>query len=668
VARTRLTRVVVPGLLGAAALLRLAYLLQNRHSPFFDHPIIDGWEYVARARVILDGGLLWDHVSIHAPLYPVLVALVFAATDGSFLALYALQHALGLATLLLVHRITGRAFGPLAANAALALAALSWVPVYYEGHPLAEALATFLVAAATVQLLRADEGGWRRAAAAGAILGLAAITRANVLAVAPLAAAWLAGGPRRRVARAASFLGAVALVILPVAVQNFRAEGDFVLIQANGGFNFYLAHNPDADGVHYLRPGWAWRRALREGERAAPEGPAARDRYWTRRALAYIADEPGRTIALLGKRLALFVSDCEIGTSEDPAWYRARFPALRWAPLGAGWATAFALLGIAAWRRRDRPSRPGVLLALLLLGHVATLLFFPYFSRYRVPALPFVWALGGAGAAAWAGAWIASGGRRRAALAVVLLGLLAATILDPPRLCPGSIVRIDYQLGRVAAQRGDAAAALGHFRDALRESPGDPDVLNNLGLVLDLLGEDGEARAHYLAALARAPDHAEALRNLAALDRDEGRIEEAVRGYEAAVREEPGESDAWNALGALYLETGRTDDALAAFRRAFELRPSDPYPAGNLGKVLLGAGRVEEARAHFERLRKKRPTRVTGLLGLARCETAAGRTEGAESFVREALRLEPAHAEARRMLEELRGRPPETAGDAPADQ
>jgi predicted Zn-dependent protease len=74
--------------------------------------------------------------------------------------------------------------------------------------------------------------------------------------------------------------------------------------------------------------------------------------------------------------------------------------------------------------------------------------------------------------------------------------------------------------------------------------------------------------------------------------------------------------------------------------------------------VLLSAGHVDEARAHFERLRKKRPTRVAGLLGVARCEAATGRTESAASLVREALRLEPGHAEARRFLEELRGAAP----------
>ena len=64
------TNRAVPGLLGFAAFVRLFYVAQNRHSPFFTHPIIDGAEYVARARAILADGPGWDHVPIHAPLYP----------------------------------------------------------------------------------------------------------------------------------------------------------------------------------------------------------------------------------------------------------------------------------------------------------------------------------------------------------------------------------------------------------------------------------------------------------------------------------------------------------------------------------------------------------------------------------------------------------------------
>ncbi|MBZ0267816.1 glycosyltransferase family 39 protein, partial [bacterium] len=152
----------VPALLGIAALVRLFYVAQNRHSPFFTQPIIDGAEYVARARAILADGLGWDHVPIHAPLYPSLVAGVFGATDGSFLALIVLQHVLGLATLFLLHRVARAAFGETAALVALGLGALSWAPVYFEGQPISEPLVTFLLMLSAWLLLRADrEKGWR---------------------------------------------------------------------------------------------------------------------------------------------------------------------------------------------------------------------------------------------------------------------------------------------------------------------------------------------------------------------------------------------------------------------------------------------------------------------------------------------------------------------------
>lgn len=658
-------------LFGVAALLRVAYLLQNRSNPFFAHPIIDGWEYLARARAILADGILWDQVPIHAPLYPTLLAGLFAVVGENFTVLYAIQHGLGLATLFLVSRIARDGFGPGAGLLALALGALSWVPIYYEGQVLSEPLVAFLLAAATLLLLRSGAAGTdtsrgpgpRRAgrrgdvlaAAAGLVLGLAVITRANVLPLLPVAAGWLAvtaGRSKRR--RAVWLLAAAAIVILPVTLQNYRASGSLVLVQANGGFNFYLANRPEAQAAHSLRPGVAWRRLAREGERAFPDDDAARDRYWRDRGRAFLTQHPTRVASWMVQRLTLFTTDAEVGTSQDPQWHRAQFPALRWAPLGAGWAMAATLFGLALWLRRRTVSRNGVLLALLGVTYVAALLFFPYFSRYRYPGLVLIWTFGGAGIAAGALLWRSAAPTARAGLLAGAAALLAFTLLDPFRLTPPPLVRIEYQLGRVAGQRGDAAAAVAHYRNALAESPADPDVLNNLGLMLDLTGQPNEAREFLADALRIAPDHVEARMNLAALDREAGRAEEALRGYERAVQDDPRKFDAVNALAALYLEQGRGDDALRLFRQASALRPSDRGAADQLGRLLLQSGQWDEARAHFERMAARNSTRAPGLVGLARLEAQAGRFDRAESLAREAAATEPDLAEAQTLLEQIR--------------
>jgi Flp pilus assembly protein TadD len=487
---------------------------------------------------------------------------------------------------------------------------------------------------------------------------LAAITRPNVLPVAVAAAGWLAWrerGTGRRVARAAACLGAAALCVAPVTVENLRAEGQLVLIQANGGLNFHLANNPEADGVHYLRPGIEWRRVVREGEAAAPGGPADRDRYWMRRGLEWLAGHPGRGLALLAKRLVLFPTSGELDASQDAGWHRHTFLPLRAAPIDvpmlAPFLVAGAVLGV---RRRLRPEATwGILLVAV---YATSLLLFPYNSRYRYPSLPVFWALAG-----WAAVELWERGRRlspraRAAALLATAAAVAATETAVLRLQPGSILRIDYQLGRVAYQRGDLADAFAHYDAALAARPGDPDVLNNLGIALEKAGRPDEARERYRQAIAAAPDHAEAWLNLAGLDRAAGRTEEAIDGFRTVVGIDPFEPAGWNALGALYAETGREEEALAAFRRAWDLNPRDPYPGLNLGRLLFRLRRPEEARPVYERLRSRRSTRVEGLVGLARIEAGYGRWARADALLAEALALEPGHQEAARVRRLLRER------------
>ncbi len=69
---------LIVGALGIA--LRLAYLAEFAESPLFRHPHgPDVQEYVAWAREILAGRLLWPEVRIHSPLYPYFLAALQAA-------------------------------------------------------------------------------------------------------------------------------------------------------------------------------------------------------------------------------------------------------------------------------------------------------------------------------------------------------------------------------------------------------------------------------------------------------------------------------------------------------------------------------------------------------------------------------------------------------------
>ena len=74
-----------------------------------------------------------------------------------------------------------------------------------------------------------------------------------------------------------------------------------------------------------------------------------------------------------------------------------------------------------------------------------------------------------------------------------------------------------FLLGNAFVERNEPAAAIAVFERALKLAPGNPSLLNNLGLQLDAIGEPRRAERCYRDVLARRPGEIPALANLAHL-------------------------------------------------------------------------------------------------------------------------------------------------------
>ena len=90
-------------------------------------------------------------------------------------------------------------------------------------------------------------------------LGLSAIARPNVLLFGPAIVVWLAIVHRREALRALIYVACVTtgclLVILPITIRNYVVGKDVALIATQGGVNFYIGNNPQADGRTAIVPG-----------------------------------------------------------------------------------------------------------------------------------------------------------------------------------------------------------------------------------------------------------------------------------------------------------------------------------------------------------------------------------------------------------------------------
>ena len=127
--------------------------------------------------------------------------------------------------------------------------------------------------------------------AAGAVLGLLALTRENALAFAPTVPVWLwlrfRDHPLELRARwLGCFVAGLAAVLLFVGVRNYVVGDTFALTTSQMGTNFYMGNSPEATGLYVPLTGGpengsSRRPAFRGARRELPRGRAQSSRQST---------------------------------------------------------------------------------------------------------------------------------------------------------------------------------------------------------------------------------------------------------------------------------------------------------------------------------------------------------------------------------------------------
>ncbi|HEX5044951.1 MAG TPA: tetratricopeptide repeat protein [Candidatus Polarisedimenticolaceae bacterium] len=213
-----------------------------------------------------------------------------------------------------------------------------------------------------------------------------------------------------------------------------------------------------------------------------------------------------------------------------------------------------------------------------------------------------------------------------------------------------------YNLGIVLERQGRIEDAIRQFRACLERDPRYVAAAYNLGRLLHKTGRFAEAAAAHRQALAADPRHVLSLVGLGEALRALGRLEEARRAYVSATEVDAGNAYAWNGLGATLAQGGRPAEAEAAFRRALALEPQRPDIRTNLAFALLDQGKAREAEPFFREAMRARPDHLGTRDGLARALAEMGRVAEARALFEETLRLAPDDRDAAEGLARLRGR------------
>ena len=383
----------LPTVLGLAALLRVANVLFLRGTPFVDDLQLDHRYYDEWARRIVHGdwaggtGPFWVD-----PLYAYFLALLYAIFGRSLLLVRLVQAGLGVVTCGLAARLGRRVSGSAAVGNLAALLIALFIPaVYYDATLEKTTLSLVLFTGALVLYF---DGSLRSSLWSGVLLGLAVLTRGNLLLFVVLGAIALAmeHGSETRT-RALAFAAGALAVVGVATVRNVVVSGELVPTTANFGQNLYVGQactlGDGSYGCSFVRldPEFEQGDFREEAERRLGRklGAAELSAYWREQAVQAMFADPGAAITRAWHNLRLFFHEYENSDNHNLDSQAESSPVLAFPVLWMGQLFPLAVLGaVVSWRR----SRAGRLLAGAVAVYCASMLPLMVFARYRATVLP----------------------------------------------------------------------------------------------------------------------------------------------------------------------------------------------------------------------------------------------------------------------------------------
>ena len=162
------------------------------------------------------------------------------------------------------------------------------------------------------------------------------------------------------------------------------------------------------------------------------------------------------------------------------------------------------------------------------------------------------------------------------ALPVALAAWLALAGLTRVTAAWAAAADAELSAASEARDRGDHAAAIGHYRLALASDPQSYEAKFQLARLLSYTRQREEAIRLYTELLSTRPANSDLLLARGRTLAWEGRWSESEADLRAVTTPLPQYGDAWAALGDLYLWSGRPADAIQAYTRWVSVQPNEP--------------------------------------------------------------------------------------------
>ena len=384
-----------------ALALRLLYLSESSGSFQFYQQMLDEQEVAHTA-----GHGFGDAPLFKAPLYPLILrGLMAMGGEGWIYSMRLFQHLLGALLVVVFFDVTWRLTKQRLAAVIVAAAAAFYGPmIRLEDRLILDFLVLFLQSVMLWALVRSMTDGEGRAirwlVVATVFAGLSWLNRPTILPVLPFIALWVYFVHRRSVKSVLIFLSVPIVVIAGFTLRNGMVSGEALSNPWQGGYNFYLGNNADANGRYIKQMSFdvsasgnptevhmtdAYTKA-HETETDFEFSYQGLNKYWYGLGKEAIADDPVRWLGLMVQKALYLVTAREIYNFEDYSIQRSMSLWLKVGAVNFGliWPLAFGSLAFVR-RRGEGAGKALMWLYIILLGGAIGLFFCS--GRLRMPLM-----------------------------------------------------------------------------------------------------------------------------------------------------------------------------------------------------------------------------------------------------------------------------------------
>ncbi len=597
---------VVPLLIYFAALaVRVVYLNQIEAMPTFTHPIMDERYHIQLAQQIGSTTVTQSEAFFRAPLYPYFLSFLYNASEQSFYWIRFFQILLTSLVPPLVYllftRLQNRTVGFWSA------AILGFYPtsLHFDTSLLIESLMPLLLVLVVWQLVRTAESLFvRDFLMSGLLLGVATITRPNILLLLPFLVFWFwfiikpKLGLNKAIRSYAILTAACFVVIFPVTIRNYLVSDDFVLVAWQGGVNFYIGNNRLSNGWSATIPGvdQTWEGGYRETINIPQQAmgktlkPSEISDYWYNAAWKEINQDIAGWISRLFTKFRILINGYEIANNQSEYMSTHFSPLLRvlmWAkpiyfPFGvvAPLALLGLLISLSQWRK--------LMAVYLVLGAYAiSLILFFVCARFRQPMIPLLIPFAVLAVVSLIN-YLREHKWKNVTLFLLVFGIFAVESNHNLLGINDGAVRAEEltTIGNAFYQSGKIDQAAIYYQKTLQADSTYAQGYINRGMLAHQSGNKVGAEADFRKAIRLAPGLTEAYLNLSTVLLDMNNKAGAIQVLLDAKRFFPINDQVSFRLGMTLFENGQVEEGIAEVRRAIQLNPNNSSAVSVLQQML----------------------------------------------------------------------------------